>query len=584
MKQAIHKRQRCAIYTRKSIDNYAGEFGSLDAQRAICSAYIASQLPKGWEEISKRYDDLGESGKSLNRPALQELLRDVESGLVDVIVIYKLDRITRTIVDFVRLMDLLESCGVHFVSVTQNFDTADSTGRLIQNILLTFAQFEREMSGDRLRDKFRAMKERGMFVGGHPPFGFDLIEKKLVPNLSEANIVRNCFELYLVHKSLTKVAKILRDSGIRRRARISKRGRVVEGRGVCQAAVWNMLQNPVYVGDVRYKDKVFPGLHRPIVSRDLWEAVQKMRKQRTRAKVVEKHKSDLLRGLVFDIHGRSVGLFRDYRYNPSGTRYYRSNQNEWGRRNGVRMYRTKADDFEELILSAICARITKRDEFRALLLATGLTGFELSKTISDGPRIVRMLANLTPLQSQSAMRALIERIDISEEEVLVSLRLDQLLQFSRWNGEGLFRQATNSVSRTSATQVIAIQTSTVRIKRDLTNLYVQRRTPLPSRRNAYLVKLMRSARRAQSLVDDSPELSFTELATRCHCSNARLPRLLRLNYLAPDIVAAIFDGRQPSKLTGHELMSKDLPQDWSIQRKVLGFSEQQDTFQGAPGW
>jgi DNA invertase Pin-like site-specific DNA recombinase len=237
--QANPQAQRCAIYTRRSADQGLDQrFTSLESQRSICSSYIASQRPNGWSEIDKHYDDGGQSGGSLKRPALQELLGDVESGLIDVVVIYKLDRISRSLLDFIRLMDLFEQYGVGFVAVTQNFDTSDSTGRLILNVLLTFAQFEREIASDRLRDKFRTMKECGMFIGGHPPFGYDLAGKKLVINEPEARIVRWMFRRYLEAESYIAVARDLRQQSVVRRDRISKRGNLVRGRGISQSSVW----------------------------------------------------------------------------------------------------------------------------------------------------------------------------------------------------------------------------------------------------------------------------------------------------------------------------------------------------------
>lgn len=237
-----HEREvRCAIYTRKSVDPDLGqEFNSLESQRSICASYVASQRPNGWAEIPKHYDDAGQSGASLARPALQDLLSDVESGLIDVVIIYKLDRITRTLLDFVRLMDLFNHYGVSFVAVTQNFDTADSTGRLILNILLTFAQFEREIVSDRLKDKFTAMRQRGMFVGGNVPYGYDLADKKLVINPHEGEIVRWIFERYLKVKSFPKIACELAQMGVVRRSRISKRGHLVKGRGICASSVFNI--------------------------------------------------------------------------------------------------------------------------------------------------------------------------------------------------------------------------------------------------------------------------------------------------------------------------------------------------------
>ncbi len=238
--------RRCAVYTRKSVQqDPAHQFGSLEAQRSICSSYIASQKPKGWVELPRHYDDDGQSGGDLKRPALQDLLSDIECGLVDVVVIYKLDRITRTLLDFVRLMDLMDQFGVGFVAVTQNFDTSDSTGRLILNILLTFAQFEREIASDRLKDKFGAMRQRGMFVGGNPPFGYNLVDKKLLINVEEGDVVKWMFERYLTAESYVTVARELKQKGVVRRSRVStgliyfvtSRTIVSVGRWVCSAII-----------------------------------------------------------------------------------------------------------------------------------------------------------------------------------------------------------------------------------------------------------------------------------------------------------------------------------------------------------
>ncbi len=575
---------RCAIYTRRSVGySEEQEFNSLESQRAICSSYIASQRPKGWSELPKHYDDMARSGASLERPAMQDLLSDIESGLVDVIVIYKLDRITRTLLDFVRLIDLLEQYGVSFVSVTQNFDTADSTGRLILNILLTFAQFEREISADRLRDKFQAMKQRGMFVGGHPPYGFDLIDKKLVPNIDEARLVRSAFRNYLKFQSLTKVARRLESEGAKRRDRVSKRGNLIRGRGICKSAVFNMLCNPIYVGDVRYKDQVYPGLQRPIVSRKLWDEVQALRAERTRAKVVEKHHLDLLRGLVFDAYGRSVGVFRDYRHKTK-TRYYLSNQSEWGRRHGVRRYRTKADDFDRLVIGAMSSLLANRDRLRPLLITCGIHDARLNALAASGAAAAKRLEESTPRQAQCAVRALVSRIDVSDDRIQIVLRSSEVARFLTWTGVGLFRGEQSSLGRPCRTELLDVPVSTFRIKRDLSNI-LGARAPAPrGRPNKHLLSLIRRARTAQSMLDLRYAGTLTQMATELHCTNARVPRLMRLNYLAPDILAAIRDGNQPASLTGSKLMSTDLPMDWSLQRRLLGFADQPDTLRAAPGW
>lgn len=431
--------RRCAIYTRKSVEQGLDhQFSSLEAQRAICSSYIASQRPKGWTEIPKRYDDAAQSGGDLNRPALQELLTDIESGLVDVVVIYKLDRISRTLLDFVRLMDLFDHFGVTFVAVTQNFDTADSTGRLILNVLLTFAQFEREIASDRLRDKFSAMRQRGMFVGGNPPFGYILSDKKLIVHPAEAAVIRWMFSRYLEAQSYVTVARELAQKGVRRRSRTSKRGNHVEGRGICQASVWNMLGNPLYVGEVRSKGKCYPGVHEAIVSRSLWDRVQALRAERTRAKVVEVYKTDLLKDLMYDSFGRKMGVFRDRRYSQM-KRYYISNQTEWGRRHGARRYRTKADPLEQLILASITSLLMDRERLRAMLLKLGVHDGTLDKLVSGGGRTAKSVQAASPQRVQCVLKALIERIELSSASIRVIVRSPELPRVLRWDGVGLFR-------------------------------------------------------------------------------------------------------------------------------------------------
>jgi site-specific DNA recombinase len=583
--ESLGSEKRCAIYTRRSLDlDVEQEFNSLEAQRSICSAYIASQRPNGWVEIPKRYDDAGRTGANLQRPALQELLTDLESGLVDVIVIYKLDRITRTLLDFVRLVDLFEQFGVHFVSVTQNFDTADSTGRLILNILLTFAQFEREISSDRLRDKFRAMKQRGMFVGGHPPYGFDLVDKKLVPRGEEAKVVRWIFRRYLRAKSSVKIAAELKSKDICRRTRISKRGNVVAGRYISASSVLNMISNPIYCGQVRYHGDVYPGRQEGIVSESLWEQVRLLRAERTRAKVIEIHKDDLLRGLMFDSYGRSIGVFRDYRRNQAGTRYYRSNQTEWGRRNKVRGFRTKADALDQLVLGAVCALLSDRPRLRVMLLNLGVHDSSLNKLSKAGSSYAKTLERSMPRFQQCALKAIIERIEISDDGVQIVLRVPEVHRFLTWSGIGFFRGDPDTWSRPHRTELIDIPTSTVRMKRDLQSVF-EGHCHFPKRkRNAYLVHLIQRARRAQRLLDERCEEPLHSLAAKFQVTDSRFPRLVRLNYLAPDIIASIFDGTQPADLTGHKLMATDLPLDWSLQRRLLGYPGRPDLTKAAPGW
>jgi site-specific DNA recombinase len=575
--------QRCAIYTRKSVEQGLEiEFNTLESQRAICSAYITSQRHKAWAELSKRYDDGGESGSNLMRPALQELLADIERGMIDVVVIYKLDRLTRTLLDFVRLIDLFDQYGVIFVSVTQNFDTAESTGRLILNILLTFAQFEREIAGDRLRDKFAAMRQRGMFVGGHPPFGYVLIDKKLYPQPDEAEVVRWLFQRYLEAGSYVILARECEDRGIIRRDRISKRGNCIRGRGIHASSIWNMLGNPVYIGEVRHRGTRYPGLHEPIVPRDLWDQVQQLRAKRTRAKVVEIYKTDLLRGLMFDSFGRLMGVLRDYR--KDSRRYYISNQNEWGRRQGVRRMRTNADALEQLVLATLSTLLSDRERVRGLLLKLGVHDKELEQlTCFTGPASQR-LERANRRQVQCAYKALISRIELTPDRMKIVVRGPEVRRFLTWDGLGLFRGDKAEWERPHPTELIDVPTSAVRLKRSLWLPIRQRAPGHANVPNYRLVRLLRNARAARDLVEKDRTTDLMALAIQMNCKKTRFARLVRLNYLAPDIITSILDGTQPAGLTARKLMQHDIPMDWTLQRKVFGFAEQPDYLKANIGY
>jgi DNA invertase Pin-like site-specific DNA recombinase len=576
--------KRCAIYTRRSVEQGPGhQFSSIVAQRSICASYIASQRPNGWTELSKHYDDEGKSGGNLNRPALQDLLSDVEAGVVDVVVIYKLDRISRTLLDFVRLMDLFQQFGVSFVAVTQNFDTADSTGRLVLNVLLTFAQFEREIASDRLKDKFSAMRQRGLFVGGNPPYGYNLSNKKLLINEKEAEVIRWMFQRYLDAKSYVTVARELREKGVQRRSRTSKRGNQVQGRGICQASVWNMLGNPLYVGEVRSKGHCYPGVHDAIVSRELWDDVQALRAKRTRARIVEVYKDDLLRDLIHDSFGRKMGVYRDRRYR-NVKRYYLSNQSEWGRRHGARRYRVAADQLDKLVVAAITALLSDRERIRTLLLEIGVRDGSLNRLCASGARTAKTLEMATPRRAQFILKALIERIELSGVSVKILIRAPELPRLLLWDGIGFFRGDTDAWTHPHITHVLDVPANTVSMKRELTLLLKHRSTSCDGETNKHLVAMLNKARMAQAALDDRSICSVLELAAKVHCHPKKFTRLARLNYLAPDIVASIRDGTQPRTLTCRALMEAKLPMDWALQRRLLGFPDQPDFLRAAPGW
>jgi len=294
---------RCAVYTRKSTDEgLDSDFNSLDAQRESAEAYILSQRHEGWEALPEHYDDGGYSGGSLERPGLQRLLDDIEAGSVDCVVVYKLDRLSRSLLDFVKMIEVFDRKGVSFVSVTQRFDTSTSMGRLMLNILLSFAQFEREIIGERIRDKIAATRRKGKYIGGPPVLGYDVDRerKRLVLNPEEAELVRSIFERFAEGRSTTKLAAELNAECRTTKSWTTKKGVTRAGTPWNKAHLYRVLNNPIYLGEVTHRGERYPGEHEAIVSRDLWDRAQailakhyRVRGARTRIKTPA-----LLRGLI----------------------------------------------------------------------------------------------------------------------------------------------------------------------------------------------------------------------------------------------------------------------------------------------
>ncbi|MFL6387938.1 MAG: recombinase family protein [Terriglobales bacterium] len=274
---------RCAIYTRKSSEEGLDQsFNSLEAQREACEAYIASQKHERWRGITTHYDDGGYSGGSMDRPALRQLLADIDDGKVDTVVVYKVDRLTRSLADFAKIIERFDAAQVSFVSVTQQFNTTTSMGRLTLNVLLSFAQFEREVTGERIRDKIAASKRKGMWMGGRVPVGYDLRDRKLYVNPVEAAEVKKLFRLYLEVGCVAKLKARLDRDGVKSKARLSPAGIKSGGMSYSRGSLYSLLQNPIYLGKIQHRDATYAGEHDAIISQELWDKVQE-RLKATRA-------------------------------------------------------------------------------------------------------------------------------------------------------------------------------------------------------------------------------------------------------------------------------------------------------------
>ena len=416
----VTRKLRCAIYTRKSSEEgLEQEFNSLDAQRDACSAYIASQRSEGWVELAAHYDDGGISGGTLERPALKRLLGDIEEGHVDVVVVYKIDRLSRALMDFSKLVEVFDRNSVTFVSVTQSFNTTTSMGRLTLNILLSFAQFEREVIGERIRDKVAASRKRGMWMGGYVPLGYEVKDRKLIIKEAEAAIVRMIFERFVAVGSATALARALISEGVR-----TRRGKLID-----KGFLYKLLNNRIYIGDAVHKGTAYPGEHQPIITRDLWDKVRatlqgspRMRAGSTRAATPA-----LLKGLLFGPTGCAMSPTHTRRGDKL-YRYYISQSVVKRGADDCPVSRVPAAEIENVVVDQLRGMLRAPE----VIIATWRSARpEIGDLSEDGVRDV--LAGLDPLwdelfpaEQARVIQLLVERVDVGVAGLKVRLRVQGL--------------------------------------------------------------------------------------------------------------------------------------------------------------
>lgn len=576
------RRQRCAIYTRKSTDERLDrDFNSLDSQREVCSAYITSQRHKAWSELATRYDDAAQSGGTIDRPALQQLMRDIESNRIDVIVIYKIDRLTRSLADFVRLMDVFDRHEVSFVSVTQSFDTSDSMGRLVLNILLTFAQFEREMIADRIRDKAGAMRRKGKHIGGAPPFGYDVVDRRLVVNPPEADKVRSIYERFLALGSYQAVQRELKAERFCNKRWTTRAGKVRGGTPASNGMIYNLLGNPLYIGRVFYEGATYEGEHDAILSEEVWQEAAALRARRAMFRPNKGTSPNILLGLLFDSHGRRM-VICDERKRHRPYRYYASEQSHWGVRSGLKRYRARAEELEQLVLAALKEAFNDREKMRSALLALGRHGPEVEQLPKRGKAACHYLETASLERKRQLLVALVARGELSRDRVKLMLRCAELERFLRWNHQVLFRGDRPAWSHTEPVLTLDLPVSAVRFERSLVMPIEQADPGRSCHIQPGLVALVQEARKAQAMVDAGRDTPVQELARRFGRMPGFFARILRLNYLAPDIIAAMLDGTQPEGITRKRLVNANLPMDWALQRQLFGFPARPDHQRGEP--
>ena len=416
------RRLRCAVYTRKSSEEGLDmEFNSLDAQRESCEAYVASQRAEGWVCMRERYDDGGFSGGTLDRPGLKALLEDVEAGLVDVIVVYKIDRLSRSLMDFAKLVEAFDRNNVTFVSVTQALNTTTSMGRLTLNILLSFAQFEREVTGERIRDKFAASRAKGMWMGGFVPMGYDVIDRKLVINEAEAATVRHMFQRFVELGSATLLTRELVAKGT-----LNKRGKLID-----KGFLYKLLRNRLYLGEAVHKGTSYPGEHQAIIDQPLWDQVHAILQEspRQRAANTRTQTPALLKGLIFT----DRGIAMTPTVTKKGSRHYRYYTSMDAIRNRACEGR---DSFVRLNAGMVETAVVQH--IRSLLRTPEIAARAMEAARRNDPDVdeqdvVAALAgfdglweSLFPAEQARIARLLIERVTVSADGLAVDLRTEGL--------------------------------------------------------------------------------------------------------------------------------------------------------------
>ena len=440
---ALTPKKRCAIYTRKSTDEGLDqEYNSLEAQRDAGLAFITSQRHEGWVANDDGYDDGGFSGGNTNRPALKRLLNDVDQGRVDVVVVYKIDRLSRSLSDFARIVDLFDERGVTFVSVTQQFNTTTSMGRLTLNILLSFAQFEREVTGERIRDKIAASKAKGMWMGGLPPLGYDVRERKLVINEPEAALVRDIFARYAVTGSAAQLVRELQIEGQTSKAWVAQSGRRHEGSVIDQQRLFTMLRNRLYIGEMTHKGQAFPGQHESIISAELWTAVHQIIEERKRGPRVRYVKDPaLLSGLLFAPDGQR--MLPTYTVKSTGKRYryyvpYLDKRQSAGStldRSRRKIGPLPASEIDAVVLAQVHKALQEPEiiigVWQAGLALTDRQEIDEPRTMLAMRQISDVWESLFPIEQNRIMRLLIERVQLHEDGLDIIWRDDSYQRFCR---------------------------------------------------------------------------------------------------------------------------------------------------------
>jgi site-specific DNA recombinase len=554
---------RCAIYTRKSSEEGLDQnFNSLDAQREACEAYIASQTHEGWKLLTTRYDDGGFSGGSLERPALQRLLSDIASGLGDLVVVYKIDRLTRCLTDFAKMVEIFDQRSTSFVSVTQHFNTTTSMGRLTLNVLLSFAQFEREVTGERIRDKIAASKVKGMWMGGAVPLGYDVMDRQLIINPVEAEQLRHIFVRYEILGSVQLLKEDLEKSNIRSKKRLSSKGKHTGGSTFSRGALYTLLKNSLYRGLVHHKGSYHPGQHEAIVSQELWDKAQatlegnrQIKKLGTRAK----HAS-LLAGMVRNHQGKALTPTHTAKASKR-YRYYIIRSTP-GIEDQQRLC-IPAHDLERLIESELFSILKAKDLDSQLGIHTSEVGKDIRRT---SQKLVADWPQLTLDTKRDYLISFGTKVEVTTSSVILTVcafniknRLLGLKPIKSLHN----KDPSHNIIRPIEASLFRHQGET-RILENTTSNHEDATAPA---REQLLKKIALGRQWTKELTTNAK--TPIEIARRESCTESFVYDVLRLGCLSPNLVQKLVSGNSFKQL-GMQSFKETFPTDWAMQNQLLG--------------
>ena len=524
-----------------------------------------SQRHAGWVALASMYDDGGLSGGTMERPALKRLLEDIEASKVQIVVVYKVDRLTRSLSDFAKIVDVLDAHNASFVSVTQQFNTTTSMGRLTLNMLLSFAQFEREIAGERIRDKIAASKRKGMWMGGNVPLGYDVKDRKLIANETEASTVRVIFKRYAELGSVSLLKAELDRLGIVSKRREGSCGRLAGGQRFSRGALYLMLQNRLYRGDIVHQGEPYPGQHEAILDPELWQIVQnKLAVHRQeRALAVGAEAPSLLAGLIVDADGsrmtptHATKKAKRYRYYVSASRLAGDHPQA---QKGMRV---PAGDIEALVLDRLRAFFSSRTDIGDALIPLDLEAGAFDVALRNACTLSKRWLAMSLVEMKSLVLDIVERVTIAANRIDIWLNRAKIAAALEAGG---------------GSQRPDIDPITLSIEAKLRRAGKGKRLVIENGAetevNAGLVELIKEAFAIRSQFLSGSDDSIEAMSGRLGMNKCRLTSLIRLSHLAPEILGALLAGRHPIELTPIRLLrlSKNLPHDWKEQRRFLGFA------------